>query len=47
VVLVVLALQGGELVLLQADHMEESVDLTFSLDLHVLVHFSNAGLAVV
>lgn len=46
-VLVVLALQGGELVLLQADHMEESVDLAFGLDLHVLVHLSNAGLAVV
>jgi hypothetical protein len=45
--LVVLALQSGELVLLQSDHVEESVDLAFSLDLHVLVHFSDAGLAVV
>jgi hypothetical protein len=45
--LIVLVLKGGELVLLQADHMKESVDLAFSLDLHVLVHFSHAGLAVV
>jgi hypothetical protein len=45
--LVVLALEGSKLVLLQADHVEESVDLTFSLDLHVLVHFSDAGLTVV
>ena len=45
--LIVLVLKGGELVLLQADHMKESVDLAFSLDLHVLVHFSQTRLAVV
>jgi hypothetical protein len=45
--LVVLALQGGELVLLQADHVEQPVHAAFGLDLHVLVHFSQTRLAVV
>ena len=45
--LVGLALQSGELVLLQSDHVEQPVHTPFSLDLHVLVHFSQTRLAVV
>ena len=45
--MVVLTLQGGELVLLQANHVEQPVHTPFGLDLHVLVHFSQTRLAVV
>jgi hypothetical protein len=42
-----LPLQGGELVLLEADHVQESVDLAFGLCFEFLMQFSQARLAVV
>jgi hypothetical protein len=35
-----LALQSGELVLLQADHVQEAVDLAFGFGFEFLVEFS-------
>ena len=42
-----LPLQSGELVLLEADHVQESVDLAFGLCFEFLVQFSQTRLAVV
>jgi hypothetical protein len=42
-----LSLQGRELVLLQADHVQQSVDLAFGLCFEFLMQFSQARLAVV
>jgi hypothetical protein len=41
-----LALQSGELVLLQADHVQKAVDLAFGFGFEFLVEFSQAWLAV-
>jgi hypothetical protein len=42
-----LPLQGGELVLLETDHVQQSIDLAFGLCFEFLVQFSQAWLAVV
>jgi len=45
--LLLLPLDGGELILLQANHVKKPVDLGFLLVLQFLVQLAQAGLAVV